>query len=92
MHFFGRWGMASLAIGLLILFYGFMMKICDWHGFKLFEEHGPLMAVAFLLLIGGMFFLSTGLIGEMLMRIYFESTNARTYAIKRIFKNAKQQK
>ncbi|HNX26021.1 MAG TPA: glycosyltransferase family 2 protein [Phycisphaerae bacterium] len=92
MHFFGRWGMASFAFGLLILFYGFLRKIFAWNEFRLFEEHGPLMALGFLLLIVGMFFLSTGLIGEMLMRIYFESTNARTYAVKRIFRNARQEK
>jgi glycosyltransferase involved in cell wall biosynthesis len=92
MHFFGRWGMSSLAIGLLILFYGLMRKLFDWNGFDLFKEHGPLMALGFMLVVVAMFFLSTGLIGEMLMRIYFESTNARTYAVKRIFKNAQRKK
>jgi hypothetical protein len=29
-------------------------------------------------------FLATGLIGELLMRIYFEATGARTYAIRRL--------
>ena len=42
------------------------------------------MALGFLLVVVGMLFLATGLIGELLMRIYFEATAARTYGVRRI--------
>lgn len=83
LHFFGKWGMLCGAVGGGILGYGMVRKIVDWD-FHLFTVHGPLMAVGFMLMLTGMLLLSTGLIGEMLMRIYFESTGARTYAVRRI--------
>jgi hypothetical protein len=37
-----------------------------------------------MLVLVGLLLLATGLIGELLMRIYFESTGARTYAVRRL--------
>jgi len=42
------------------------------------------MALGFMLFVMALLFLATGLIGELMMRIYFESTNARTYGVKRV--------
>jgi glycosyltransferase involved in cell wall biosynthesis len=84
LHYFGRWGLGFLAGGMGILLYGLVRKCMDWSDFHLFREHGPLMAVGFMLVIVAMLFLATGLMGEMLMRIYFESTDARTYAVRRV--------
>jgi len=83
LHFFGKWGLGSIALGGGILLYGFVRKIVQWGSFHLFDEHGPLMAVGFLLVVVGLLFLATGLIGELLMRIYFEASGARTYAVRR---------
>jgi len=84
LHFFGKPALASIAAGGLILGYGFVRKLLQWSSFDLFVKHGPLMAVGFVAVIAGLLFLSTGLIGELLMRVYFEATSARTYAIRRI--------
>jgi glycosyltransferase involved in cell wall biosynthesis len=84
LHFFGKWGLVSGAGGLGILLYGFIRKLVQWGEFHLFQEHGPLMALGFVLLVAAMLMLATGLIGELLMRIYFESSRARTYALRRI--------
>ena len=35
-------------------------------------------------ILAGLIFLATGLMGELLMRIYFESSPARTYAVRRV--------
>jgi glycosyltransferase involved in cell wall biosynthesis len=83
LHFFGRWGAVSMAGGLGILGYLLVRKIVD-PGFSLMRMHGPLMMLGFILLVMAMVFLATGLMGEMMMRIYFESTQARTYAIRRV--------
>jgi len=84
LHLFGKWGLLSMAGGLGILGYGFIRKLIQWDAFRLFERHGPLMALGFLLVLAAMLFLATGLIGELMMRLYFESSNARTYAVRRI--------
>lgn len=49
----------------------------------IFHEHGPLAAAAILGIVIGTIFVSTGLIGEMLVRIYYESTGRKTYVIRR---------
>jgi hypothetical protein len=66
-----------------ILGYLLVRKIVD-PGFSLMRMHGPLMMLGFILLVMAMVFLATGLMGEMMMRVYFESTQARTYAIRRV--------
>ena len=87
LHFFGKWGLLCLTGGAGILGYGLVRKLLHWSEFHLFREHGPLMALGFMLVVTAMLFLSTGLIGEMLMRIYFESGGGKTYAVRRIVRN-----
>ena len=89
LHFFGKWALVTGLIGCLIILHQAYMKV--YHLIKgsrydIFGErgHGPLFATGALLAIVSLVFLSTGLIGEMLMRIYFESTGARTYAVRRL--------
>jgi glycosyltransferase involved in cell wall biosynthesis len=84
LHFFGKWGMTCGATGMAILTYGLVRKLIQWDTFHVFQQHGPLMAMAFMLVITGMLLLATGVMGEMLMRIYFESSGARTYAVRRV--------
>ncbi|MDP6633642.1 MAG: glycosyltransferase family 2 protein [Phycisphaerae bacterium] len=86
LHFFGKGGLTLLALGAVILTYGLIRKIIGWFGdgFDLFTVHGPLMALGFMSIITAFLLLATGLIGEMLMRIYFESTGARTYHVKKL--------
>jgi len=84
LHFFGKWGLVSIAGGGGILLYGLVRKLIQWDEFNLFERHGPLMALGFMLMVTALLLLATGLIGELLMRIYFESSHARTYAVRRV--------
>ena len=53
-------------------------------GYEIVIEHGPLMIAGGLLLLGGIMMFSTGLIGEMMMRTYFESQDRRIYAVRDI--------
>jgi glycosyltransferase involved in cell wall biosynthesis len=87
LHFFGKWAAVTGLVGWLILLHQTYMKV--YHllrgaKYSIFPDHGPLFAMGALLAMVSMVFLSTGLIGEMLMRIYFESTAARTYAVRRV--------
>jgi len=83
LHFFGKWGLLCGVSGAGILSYGLICKLMYWNEFDLFVKHGPLMALGFVLLIAALLILATGLIGELLMRIYFEGSGAKTYAIRR---------
>ena len=53
-------------------------------GYEIVIEHGPLMIAGALLLLSGLMMFSTGLIGEMMMRTYFESQDRRIYAVREI--------
>ena len=81
MHFFGSLGLAGTTLGGGILLYLAVIKLL---GFEIVMEHGPLMIAGSLLLLGGIMMFSTGLIGEMMMRTYFESSDRRIYAVREI--------
>jgi glycosyltransferase involved in cell wall biosynthesis len=81
MHFFGSLGLAGTTFGAIIMFYLAVKKIL---GQDIVMEHGPLMVAGALLLLAGLMMFSTGLIGEMMMRTYFESSDRRIYAVREI--------
>jgi len=89
LHFFGQAAAACMGIGGLILGYGLVRKLVQWSSFDLMQQHGPLMAVGIATFLAGLLFLSTGLIGELLMRVYFEATPARTYGVRRVVRCGK---
>ncbi len=80
MHFFGGFGLFGTATGGLILGFCAIEKIL-WNG-DIVQEHGPLMVAGSLLFVTGMMMFSTGLIGELMIRTYFESQGRRIYAIR----------
>jgi glycosyltransferase involved in cell wall biosynthesis len=81
MHFFGTLGLAGTGFGGAIMFYLLFRKLL---GVDIIIEHGPLMVAGALLLLAGLMMFSTGLIGEMMMRTYFESQDRRIYAVREI--------
>jgi len=82
LHYFGKLGLGSAGVGMVILLYLLIRKMVD-SSFSIMRIHGPLMALGFMMLVVAMLLLATGLIGEMLMRIYFETSGAKTYALRR---------
>ena len=82
MHLFGKLGLASTALGSGILLWLGAGKVL--YGYDLVTQHGPLMLTGGLLLIVGLMMFTTGLLGEMLMRIYFESQGRQIYAVREI--------
>jgi hypothetical protein len=81
MHFFGKWGLGGIGSGSMVLLYMLIEKLI---GHDIFVEHGPLLVAGALLWIGGIMMFSTGLIGEILTRTYFESQGRRIYAVREI--------
>jgi glycosyltransferase involved in cell wall biosynthesis len=82
MHFFGAIGLLGTGLGTALLGYCLVVKLF-WR-LDIIQEHGPMMIAGSLLLLAGLMMFSTGLIGELVMRVYFEGQNRRIYAIREI--------
>jgi len=81
MHFFGGLGLITLGIGILINIYMLILKIA---GHDIWGK--PLLLLGILLVMGGIQFITIGILAELQMRTYFESQHKTPYRIKRIVK------
>jgi len=81
MHFFGRLGLLGTISGVGILGTLGVLRIA---GRTEMSNHEPLMLLGALLLLTGLVMFSTGLLGEVLMRTYFESQGRRIYAVREV--------
>lgn len=81
MHFFGQLGLLGVGIGGLILSYLLVYKL---FGNELVIQHGPLLIAGALLFLTGLMMFCTGLLGEILVRTYFESQGRRIYAVREV--------
>jgi glycosyltransferase involved in cell wall biosynthesis len=90
MHFFGAIGLAGTTLGSLLLGYCAIVKL--WWRLDIIQEHGPMMIAGALLLLAGLMMFSTGLIGELVMRTYFESQDRRIYAVREILTQKRREK
>ena len=79
MHLFGALGFITLGIGILINLYLFVLKIL---GNDIWGK--PLLLLGILLVMGGIQFITIGIIAELLMRTYFESQRKKPYRIKNV--------
>ncbi|MEK8032718.1 glycosyltransferase family 2 protein [Ideonella sp. DXS29W] len=73
-HFFGTVGLGIGAMGTMILSYLGVLKLLG-------ESVGgrPLLILGFFMVIAGLQFLCTGVLAELLIRIYYEGGHARQY-------------
>ncbi len=76
---FGSWGLSSLTLGL-----SFSLIVIIQRLFWAIPANRPLFTVAIMLILAGLQFICFGLIAEILIRMYHESTNKPIYAIKDI--------
>jgi glycosyltransferase involved in cell wall biosynthesis len=81
MHLFGALGFVTLGIGILINLYMLVLKIL---GNDIWGK--PLLLLGILLVMGGIQFITIGIIAELQMRTYFESQHKKPYRVKRIIK------
>jgi glycosyltransferase involved in cell wall biosynthesis len=82
LHFFGPAGLAGLVGGSGILLFLLFKKLA--YGTNLFLQHGPLMVLGMMLCLFGLQLLAIGLLGELLMRTYFEAHQKPVYRVERI--------
>jgi glycosyltransferase involved in cell wall biosynthesis len=81
MHFFGKLGLLGTTCGGAILAYLAVKKLM---GYDILLENGPSMVAGGLMVVTGVLMFSTGLLGELMMRAYFESQDRRIYAVREI--------
>ena len=82
-HLFGGLGLISFLLGSLISFYLLILKIL---GEDIWGR--PIMILGFILILGGIQLITTGIIAEIIVRTYFESQDKKTYKIKTVFQGA----
>jgi glycosyltransferase involved in cell wall biosynthesis len=79
-HLFGGLGLISFLIGSLISLYLLIVKVL---GEDIWGR--PIMILGFILILGGIQLITTGIIAEIIVRTYFESQNKKTYKIKSVY-------
>ncbi|HSX39875.1 MAG TPA: glycosyltransferase family 2 protein [Candidatus Saccharimonadales bacterium] len=79
---FGGTGIVSLLIGLVLGIYLSVDKLLFGHSIG----NRPLLLLSILMVMLGAMFVLMGLLGELLVRIYFEGQNKMTYHIREVFK------
>ncbi len=77
---FGLLGIISLLLGLIVGSYLSILKIFFGHPLR----DRPLLLLSILLVIFGVQLISMGLLGELVVRSYYESQNKPTYMVKEI--------
>jgi glycosyltransferase involved in cell wall biosynthesis len=80
-HVFGTAGLLAFFLGVLVNIYLLILKIL---GEDIWGR--PILLVGFILLLGGIQLITTGIIAEIIVRTYFESQDKKTYRVKEIFK------
>lgn len=81
LHLFGPAGVISFLAGGIILVVLFVEKVVTH--VQLFVQHGPLLIFGMLLCLFGLQFLAVGLIGELMMRNYFEAHQKPVYRLEK---------
>ncbi len=79
-HLFGPVGLITFGIGFMINVYLLILKIL---GFDIWGR--PLLLLGVTLVLAGIQFLIFGLLAELMLRIYYQSQDKKTYAVKEVF-------
>lgn len=84
LHLFGKLFLGCSGLSGLIGVFLFCRKI--FGGVHIYQEHAPLTLFSIVLILVGVQFLAIGLIGEILVRIYFESQDKKIYAVRKLLR------
>ena len=85
MHLFGTLGFISFGIGAAINIYLLVLKIM---GHDIWGK--PLLILGLILLLGGIQFITIGIIADINTRTYFESQNKKTYNVRKVYHAKKE--
>lgn len=79
-HLFGPVGLVTFGIGVAINIYLFVVKL---FGGDIWGR--PILILGVTLVLAGIQFLIFGLLAELMVRIYYQSQNKKTYTVKEVF-------
>jgi glycosyltransferase involved in cell wall biosynthesis len=79
MHFFSQLGIITFSIGMVINLYFLILKIL---GYEIWGK--PLLLLGILLLLGGIQFITIGILAELQMRTYYEGQGKKPYRVHKI--------
>jgi len=82
LRLFGSWGLLSTGAGGMAGLFLFFRKFVSH--VEIMKEHGPLLFAAVLLIVCGIQLISLGLVGEILVRTYYESQRRPIYSVREI--------
>jgi glycosyltransferase involved in cell wall biosynthesis len=85
MHLFGTIGFISFGIGVAINIYLLVLKFM---GQDIWGK--PLLILGLILLLGGIQFITIGIIADINTRTYFESQNKKTYNVRKVYHAKKE--
>jgi len=85
MHLFGTIGFISFGIGLLINLYLLVWKLM---GHDIWNR--PILILGLILLLGGIQFITIGIIADINVRTYYESQNKKTYNVRKVYHAKKE--
>lgn len=80
MHLFGTMGFISLFLGLLINLYLLVLKVM---GQDIWGK--PILILGAVLLLGGVQLITIGILAEVNMRTYYESSDKKTYQVRKVY-------
>jgi glycosyltransferase involved in cell wall biosynthesis len=85
LHFFGKGALfycfvPASAMGVYIFYDKFVYNV------PISVAHVPMAGLMMLLFVVGFVLIATGLIGEMVCRVYYEATNAKIYSVRKIYR------
>jgi glycosyltransferase involved in cell wall biosynthesis len=83
LHFFGKGAFYCITAAFLIFAYVLFDKF--YYDVPIKVAHAPITAAGIMLMLVGMTFISTGLLGEMVSRVYFEATSRKIYAVRDVY-------
>ena len=85
LHLFGKVGLVNLAAAFLIGCFLIVEKI---RGESVIITHGPLLILGALLFMMSLVFFSTGLLAELISRVYFEAQHKAVYTVRELRRGA----
>jgi glycosyltransferase involved in cell wall biosynthesis len=83
LHFFGGFGLLSIATGSVIATILLGMKIQDPR-LSVMHNHAPIFVIGSVLIVSGIQLLAIGLLGELQVRHYYTSQHPASYAVDRL--------
>ena len=84
LHFFGTWGMLSVAAGSALGLWLALSKLL-FH-IEVMQQHGPLLIFSAVLILAGVQLVALGLLGEMQVRHFHEPAQRTPYAVDRVLR------